>query len=291
MSFVSIKKKYGSLEPAPIFSIIIPTWNNLPHVKLLVKSIRSNSTHPHQIILHINEGKDGTIAWADAQQDVWYTQSDANIGICKAVNVAARLANAEYIMYMNDDMYVCPKWDAVLYKEIQSIGHPYFFLSSTMIEHYDSGNPCVVVANYGTSLDTFQERHLISEYEQHVKEDWSGSTWPPNVVHKDVWDMIGGFSIEYSPGMYSDPDFSRKLWELGVRYFKGMGASKIYHFGSKSTKRIKVNKGRTTFLNKWGITANTFSKYILKTGQAFTGILPEENLGKLQKLISYVKKL
>lgn len=291
MSFVSIKKKLGSLEAAPVFSIIIPTWNNLPHVKLLVESIRKNSSHQHQIILHINEGKDGTPAWADQQNDVWYTQSDANIGICKAVNVAARLANADYIMYMNDDMYVCPHWDDILHKEIQNIGHPYFFLSSTMIEHYDSGNICVIVANYGTSIETFKEQQLLDEYAQHAKQDWAGSTWPPNVVHKDVWDMIGGFSIEYSPGMYSDPDFSRKLWELGVRYFKGVGASRIYHFGSKSTKRVKINKGRATFLHKWGLTANTFSKYILKIGQPFAGPLPEAELSRLQKLISYVKKL
>lgn len=291
MSLPVIKKKKGASNGTYRFSIIVPTWNNLPHLQLLVKSIRDHSSFKHQIILHINEGFDGTIEWADSQEDVFYTQSDVNIGICKAVNLSAQLAETDYIVYINDDMYVCPKWDQYLYDEILKIGHSYFFLSSTMIEHYDSGNSCVIVANFGTNIESFEETKLLTQYDQFHKENWSGSTWPPNVVHKDVWDMVGGYSIEFSPGMYSDPDFSRKLWLLGVRYFKGVAASRVYHFGSKSTKRIKVNTGRTMFLKKWGMTSNTFSKYFLKIGQKFEGILPDRDLPKIQKILAYWKKL
>ena len=42
--------------------------------------------------------------------------------------------------------------------------------------------------------------------------DWMGATIPPNIVHRDIWDLVGGYSIEYSPGMYSDPDFTAKLY-------------------------------------------------------------------------------
>ena len=31
-----------------------------------------------------------------------------------------------------------------------------------------------------------------------------------------------GYSIEYSPGMYSDPDFTAKLYMCGVRFMKGL---------------------------------------------------------------------
>ncbi|HTF81875.1 MAG TPA: glycosyltransferase [Cytophagales bacterium] len=291
MSFPYIKRKYGKVDGTEVFSILIPTWNNLPHLMLIVESIRKNSTFKHQIILHINEGKDGSLTWADAQEDVFYTSSDANIGICKAMNLAATLATTAYILYINDDMYVCPQWDLHLHNEIKAIGHHYFFLSSTMIEHYDSGNACVIVANYGNTIETFEEERLLGTYDSYDKNNWSGSTWPPNVVHKEVWDMVGGYSIEFSPGMYSDPDFSRKLWHLGVRIFKGVGASRVYHFGSKSTKRIKVNTGRAMFLKKWDMTARTFSKIFLRSGQPYVGILPEVELSKLQRILSYFKRL
>lgn len=59
--------------------------------------------------------------------------------------------------------------------------------------------------------------------------DWMGATIPPNIVHRDIWDLVGGYSIEYSPGMYSDPDFTAKLYMCGVRFMKGLQASRIYH--------------------------------------------------------------
>ena len=45
-----------------MFSIIIPTFNNLEYLKLCLKSIQKNSKFDHEIIVHINEGNDGTLA-------------------------------------------------------------------------------------------------------------------------------------------------------------------------------------------------------------------------------------
>ena len=42
-----------------MFSIIIPSYNNLNYLKLY-KSIINNSKFNHQIIVHVNEGTDGT---------------------------------------------------------------------------------------------------------------------------------------------------------------------------------------------------------------------------------------
>ena len=48
------------------FSIIIPTWNNLAYLKKCLESLDKNSFYNHQIILHLNEGIDGTVEWAVA---------------------------------------------------------------------------------------------------------------------------------------------------------------------------------------------------------------------------------
>jgi hypothetical protein len=103
------------------------------------------------------------------------------------------------------------------------------------------------------------------------------------VVHKDLWDLVGGYSTEFSPGMYSDPDFSMKLWKAGVRIFKGIGSSRLYHFGSKSIGRIKKNKGYYTFIAKWGMAPGTFTRYWLRSGASFDGELSLPPLtGKLR---------
>ena len=115
-------------------------------------------------------------------------------------------------------MYV-PDGISILFNEIKSIGHDAFFLSATAIEPVETGNNCVIVQNFGTDPDSFQQENLLKEFRDPVMKDWQGSTWPPNVVHKKTWDLVGGYSIEYSPGLYSDPDFSMKLWKVGNTSF------------------------------------------------------------------------
>ena len=69
-----------------------------------------------------------------------------------------------------------------------------------------------------------------------------------------------------------------KLWNCGVRIFKGLNDFKVYHFGSISMRKkkgIKKNNGTKTFLKKWGMTPKFFFKFYLKTGFKYDGPLKE----------------
>lgn len=272
-----------------MFTILIPTWNNLPYLKVCVDSIVKNSTFKHQIIIHINEGNDGTKEWV-VDQGLSYTLSDHNVGICKALNQASRLATTKYICYFNDDMYALPGWDYHLVKEIENIGHINFFLSSTMIEPKIGKDKNILQGHDFGDLNTFKERELMQSYKDLVMPDWSGASWPPNVVPIELWDKVGGYSDEFSPGMYSDPDFTMKLWDAGVRYFKGLGESKVYHFMSKSTGKIVRNDGRKTFMKKWKITPGYFYRNMLRMGEPWTGELKDPFKG-MSYLFSKIKVL
>lgn len=273
----------------PVFSILIPSWNNLKYLQLCVNSIRKNSSLQHQIIIILNQAIDGSLEWIKQQKDLDYVYAEENIGICYGLNSSRKIMQSNYILYANDDMYFLPHWDRFLKDEIDQIGHPLFMLSATMIEPHDTGNPAVILANYGLGLEDFREEELLQNHLSLQKEDWNGSTWPPNVVHRDLWDLVGGMSVEYHPGMYSDPDLSKKLYDAGVRYFKGLGKSRVYHFGSKSTARVKKNNGAHTFLLKWGLSSRDFTNGILVRGASFQ-ILPTQTTktssGFIQKLKS-----
>ena len=273
-----------------LFSILIPTWNNLKFLQLCVESIRKNSTYEHEILIHINDGSDGTLDWVK-EQGLSYTHSPSNVGVCLALNQLRPLVTTDYILFMNDDMYVCPEWDKALYDEIQTINHKMFFLSSTLIQPRKFFCKSVIApANYGETVETFEEERLLKEYKTLPHGDWMGATWPPNIVHRDIWDLVGGYSVEYSPGMYSDPDFSAKLWKVGVRLFKGVDKSRVYHFEARSTHRIVKNDGSTQFLRKWGITSASFMRDVLHRGEPWRADAPMDE--KLQKdlLRSKLKK-
>jgi GT2 family glycosyltransferase len=284
----SISKYSRTTNDTFYFSLLIPSWNNLDYLKNCIESIRKNSSLQNQIIVIVNEGKDGTANWVKSQPDIDYILAKENIGICYGLNIARSLVKSDYIIYINDDMYVLPDWDKELYQEILNIGTKSFMLSSTMIEPESTNNPSVIVKNYGGDLKTFKQELLLKEYEGLKTKDWSGSMWPPNVVHTDMWDLVGGMSIEFSPGMYSDPDFARKLFEAGVRIFKGKGTSLVYHFGSKSTKRIRKSRGRKIFLSKWGISASIFRKHFLKHGNDYSN---ENNNFSLTRKTLFINKI
>tara|TARA_B100001063_G_scaffold225313_1_gene234015 strand:+ start:56 stop:922 length:867 start_codon:yes stop_codon:yes gene_type:complete len=254
-----------------MFSILIPSFNNLKYLKLCLHSIKINSNFDHQIIIHVNEGKDGTLEYLkDLNIDFSYTKY--NSGICEGINKSSKLAKFDYFLYAHDDFYFCPNWDQILLKEVNKIGHNNFYLSGTMMNNGHIAFDC------GNQIENFNEKKFLSEYKNFNHYDFNGSTWAPTLIHKEIWNKVGGFSEEYFPGTGSDPDFNMKLWNLGVRIFKGVNNCKVYHFGSiVLRKKINIIKkdnrygsnGAKIFLLKWGITIKFFKKFYLKSGTRY----------------------
>ena len=271
-----------------MFSILIPSYNNLNYLKLCIKSIVNNSKFNHQIIIHVNEGVDGTLDFLK-NSNIEYTFTNYNAGICEGINKASKLAKHEYFLYAHDDFYFCPNWDEYLYYEIKKFGHNNFCLSGTMMNNGHIPFDC------GQNIDEFNENKFLTQYKKYNYYDFQGSTWAPTLVHKNVWNKVNGFSEEYFPGTGSDPDFNMKLWNIGIRIFKGINNCKVYHFGStvlrKKINTLKKNNygssGAKIFLMKWGITIKFFKKFYLKSNTKYEYHLsdPSKNFKYLFNLI------
>ena len=254
-----------------MFSILIPTFNNVKYLALCINSIKKNSKYDHQIIAHVNIGDDGTIEYLN-KINIEYTHTKYNSGICEGINKASVLAKSDYFLYAHDDFYFCPLWDEILKNEIDIIGHNNFYLSGTMMHNGQIPFDC------GDNINDFDEKKFLENYKDLNYYDFQGSTWAPTLVHRDIWKKVGGFSEEFFPGTGSDPDFNMKLWNIGVRIFKGINNFKVYHFGSivlrKKINKIKKNsrygsKGAKIFLLKWGITIKFFKKFYLHSGTIY----------------------
>ena len=275
-----------------MFSIIIPTYNNLNYLKLCIKSLLKNSKHKHEIIIHINDGSDGTLKFVK-KEGYKHTNSLENIGLCSSINIAAKLSSKKYILYSHDDMYFCPGWDDVLINEIKLMKHENFYLSGTMIEP-NSGH---IEHDFGNNIKNFRENDLLLKYKNLNFYDHQGTHFAPHIVTKNMWNKVGGFSEEFNPGIASDPDFNMKLWNEGVRIFKGLNDFKVYHFGSITTRKKKnfhKNKGDLTFLKKWGITTKFFKKYYLKSKTKYSGPLSEPKISfnyLLELIICKIRKI
>ncbi len=256
-----------------MFSILIPSFNNLEYLKLCIKSIKKNSHFNNQIIIHINEGSDGSLDYVK-QLNCDYTFSKVNVGMPKALNLASKLAKYNYIVISHDDFYYCPNWDLVFKKEIELINHNKFYFSgNAFLEIRPSDDLSSISMNAGKSIDLFDENKLLNNLDKVTKIDWQGTTKCPGVVHKDLWQKVGGWSEQFFPTGGDDSDFAMKLWNSDVRIFKGLGNCLIYHFESITTRKkgkdlntYLGSKANKIFMMKWGMSVNFFEKFYLKAG-------------------------
>ena len=265
-----------------MFSIIIPTFNNLDYLKLCLKSLKKNSNYEHDIIIFINEGNDGTLTYAK-DNNLKFLHSNINKGVCFAFNESAKIAKNKYLVLAHDDMYFCPRWDSVFFDELKKIKVDDFFVSGTMVQNFKS----YIYLDCGNSHSNFNEDKLLKELPKIKFNNFQGSHWQPSLVPLTTWNKVGGFSMEFSPGLGSDPDFNMKLWKIGVRLFKGLGSCRVYHFSSISLRKRAWNNGAKTFLLKWGISIKFFKKYYLRSDSVFYDILnePKKNFGYYLSLI------
>ena len=267
-------------------SIIIPTFNNLDYLKFFLRSLKINSTFDHEIILHINDGSDGTLKYA-LDNNIKHTYSETNIGLCSSMNKAYSLTTTDHILYAHDDMYFCKNWDIFLIDEINKQNNNQYYLSGTNV----STRHGLINFNCGLTYLDFDEQKFHNFCSQDQTPDLQSSHWAPHLIHKELWDKIGGFSEEFNPGDGSDPDFCMKLWLNDVRIFKGVSKFKVYHFNSITTRNSKIvlNNGTKTFLSKYGFNPKFFRKHYLKGNNSvvpFKGRLnnPKKNFSMLLDL-------
>ena len=272
------------------FSILIPTFNNIDYLKLAINSIKKNSKYEHEIILHINDGSDGTLEYAQ-KEGLIYTYTNINVGLCSSINKAATKISTKYVLYVHDDMYLCTNWDEILEKEITNLDHDLFYLSGTNYESRDIDNQY----KPGNSPEQFNP-DLFHKFCMTKKDkDLQGSHWAPHIISKRLWDIVGGFSEEFDPGDGSDPDFCMKLWINNVRIFKSIDKFKVFHFGSRTTRNKKIvkNNGTKKFLLKYGFNPKFFRKYYLKGGaySFFDGPLTDPKISIFQSLELFINKV
>jgi len=286
------------------FSIIIPSWNNLSYLRICLDSIKKNSKYEHDINIHLNEGTDGSVEYL-SKNGVKFSHSPQNIGLCSGSNNAASLAETDYIIYSNDDMYFLPNWDFFFVEELKKIKNNLYFFTGTSIgplgcaltggveiEKLNDDELKNFDFNCGKTAEEFNETKLLSNYQNVKYFDHQGSHWAPCLMHKSVWNRIGGFSEEFDPGFASDTDLTMKLWKIGVRIFKGINNSRVYHFGSITTRKKKgliKNKGNRKFLLKWSISPDLFIKHYLRSNTIYDGPLKDNPTFNIKFLIRLIR--
>ena len=215
------------MKQPPLISVIVLNYNGAQWLARCFESLVAQTIFPRlEIIVVDNNSPDGSgqtaARWVQGLTNGRMLQNPTNLYFCEANNRGAELATGEFLLFLNNDLWLEPDCLEKLYQE-------------TKTARADAATPLVL--NYGDS--TFQ-----SLGGQGL--DWFGLTTPCDrfentreifcacgcslLIKSDRFKQIGGFDNNFL--MYADEvDLSWRVWIAGGKIV-GVPGARLHHRGA-----------------------------------------------------------
>ena len=240
----------------------IPSKNNLRYLKPCIKSIQDNSYYPNEILVYVDQDKDGTVEWLETQNVRFIINaSDTPKGIGHAYDTMFKEADREFVIAFHADMILGPHAD----KHMMDIKTKDNIVCATRIEPplHPAGIE-KIVQDFGM----WPESLKIEEFNKFVEENKSDkitkSIFAPWLIRKDQ--HLGHDPIFRS--VFEDADLFRRFklqgydliqsWSAMVYHLTCRGgqfahAEKMEDFNKKDEAwQINNSISMNDYIRKWG---------------------------------------
>lgn len=243
-----------------MISFIIPSYNNLQHVKNVYLSIQKHE--PEAEVILLDDGStDGTWGWIQ-QQDCIKFRSEERVGHTILYDKGIELATNSIVGILHADMIVGPNYSKNLIKHLK----PQTVVCATRIEpplHPEGKEK--IIRDFGMDFDTLD----ISSFEEFVRDlqvvegETTKGMFAPWILYKEDFQAIGGHDPLFAPFPYEDSDIFQRWILAGYELIQSRD-SFVYHLtcrGHRWNEQIgkddeyykKVsNKASRNYLRKWG---------------------------------------
>ena len=197
-------------------------------------------------MVFFNHAKPEEKKWAQ-DNSVKFLFSNKNEGISMPYNQLAKLSTKKFILLADDDMYFLPEWDVALRRSFEKEERGMWRTLTVVEPIVDSIWNFNVVMNFGRTAGTFKEAELLSWIEKSPpKKPLMICHRPPNLVRREDYLEVGGWSEEFFPGFCGDPDFAAKFYlKFGEGLFEKMRNvpdSFWYHFSNRRIRFVSSRK-------------------------------------------------
>lgn len=246
-----------ALQERPLVSIIIPTRDKEALLRRCIESIRRKSTYPnYEILIVDNQSHDpASLAYLNdlaGERACRVLKYDAPFNWSGVNNFAAREANGDYLLFLNNDMEVLtPGWMEEMLghaqrPEVGAVGAK-LLLPDDTIQHAG-----VIVGQGGIAGHAFYgcpaHRASYMDYTE-VTRNVSAVTGACLLTRRAVFDAMNGFS-ESLPVGYNDVDYCLKAVDAGY-FVVWTPHSILYHYESASRGKLQPEKDAQEFLRHW----------------------------------------
>ncbi|MDH3442826.1 MAG: glycosyltransferase, partial [Deltaproteobacteria bacterium] len=255
-SFISDTSKTLSFPSCdtPLASIVIPTFNKAEYLYQCLKSILSHTEVPFEVILVDDFSHDSTTALLKKLENVRVIRNERNLDFIRTCNKGAGFARARYILFLNNDVIVTPKWLSVLLSTIEqetdcgAVGAKLVRPDGTLQE---AGS---IIWRDGSAMGYGRDDDpLKPEYCYRREVDYCSAACL--LVRADLFRDLGGFDERYLPAYYEDCDLCFGIRQRGYKVIYQPQVT-IYHYeyGSRTAGSAisLMAENQKKLVEKWG---------------------------------------
>ena len=244
-----------------MITFCISTFNNLPYLKIAIKSVRENSYYDKApFIIHAENCTDGTDRWLiDNKEkynlDVYLDKNKVPLGIGGGMNFCADKVETKYIMFLHSDFYVTKNWDLELYNIFKKYPNQKMWVNSHRVEPNMFNNPSSRPGTVIVDKEMFGAYH--HDFKDQIFEQWANEFTEINdfeipkgegvsgLIRKKDWDEIGGNDPLFAPASWDDMDLFLRMLNKGFKFVL-TSKSMVYHFGARGSHRLEENDGKSS---------------------------------------------
>jgi glycosyltransferase involved in cell wall biosynthesis len=249
-------------------SLIIPSYNNLRHLKNAYTSIRKHAPQDTEIILIDDASTDKSWEWMQGLRSnddnlVVLKISNERLGHTILYDVGINHANNDIVGIMHADMIIGPNYIENMVKHLKKG----IVVAGTRIEPplHPAGKE-KIIKNFGTDFDNLD----INAFESYVLEaqvEFANKTtngiFAPWFIYKKDFIAMGGHDALFAPFPYEDSDIFQRWILAGYELIQSRDAF-VYHLtcrGHRWNEQIGKDddyyktvsqRAARNYLRKWG---------------------------------------
>lgn len=244
----------------PDVSIIIQTFNASELTKQCLTALSANTSGYRYEIIIVDNGSAPehlqTVVAAAPHCSLIPSQAEFNFG--HGCNVGARQAKGRYLVFLNNDAFVNPKWLKPLVETLND--YPAAGAVGARFLNQDGGlqeaGAFIDENGFSIQIGTNTPYHPDEEADVRIVDYCSAACL---AVPKQLFFSMGGFDPIFRPAYYEDADLCLRIGAAGKRVYCCPDSTVVHIknsttrvvWGAEELTRI-VEGNRQTFLSRWG---------------------------------------